>query len=206
MKITQIEKYKGNFFNIYLDGAYAATLSERIIFEFGLSEGAELSQEKFDEAVGTAQFYKARERAYYLLTYRDHSQKELAEKLRRNYPEETVEKVILHLVDLGLLNDRAYAEKLARQYLVTKKYGSRRALFEMQRKGIEREMAQEALDELDVDPHEQILGLLERKYGRKLEEKNGYRKALSALMRQGFSYDESSDALREYIRQTEEER
>lgn len=206
MKITQIEKYKGNFFNVYLDGAYAATLSERIIFEFGLSEGAELSQEKFDEAVGTAQFYKARERAYYLLTYRDHSQKELAEKLRRNYPEETVEKVILHLVDLGLLNDRAYAEKLARQYLVTKKYGSRRALFEMQRKGIEREMAQEALDELDVDPHEQILGLLERKYGRKLEEKNGYRKALSALMRQGFSYDESSDALREYIRQTEEER
>lgn len=206
MKITQIEKYKGNFFNIYLDGAYAATLSERIIFEFGLSEGAELSQEKFDEAVGTAQFYKARERAYYLLTYRDHSQKELAEKLRRNYPEETVEKVILHLVDLGLLNDRAYAEKLARQYLVTKKYGSRRALFEMQRKGIEREMAQEALDELDVDSHEQILGLLERKYGRKLEEKNGYRKALSALMRQGFSYDESSDALREYIRQTEEER
>lgn len=206
MKITQIEKYKGNFFNIYLDGAYAATLSERIIFEFGLSEGAELSQEKFDEAVGTAQFYKARERAYYLLTYRDHSQKELAEKLRRNYPEETVEKVILHLVDLGLLNDRAYAEKLARQYLVTKKYGSRRALFEMQRKGIEQEMAQEALDELDVDSHEQILGLLERKYGRKLEEKNGYRKALSALMRQGFSYDESSDALREYIRQTEEER
>lgn len=206
MKITQIEKYKGNFFNIYLDGAYAATLSERIIFEFGLSEGAELSQEKFDEAAETAQFYKARERAYYLLTYRDHSQKELAEKLRRNYPEETVEKVILHLVDLGLLNDRAYAEKLARQYLVTKKYGSRRALFEMQRKGIEREMAQEALDELDVDSHEQILGLLERKYGRKLEEKNGYRKALSALMRQGFSYDESSDALREYIRQTEEER
>lgn len=206
MKITQIEKYKGNFFNIYLDGAYAATLSERIIFEFGLSEGAELSQEKFDEAVGTAQFYKARERAYYLLTYRDHSQKELAEKLRRNYPEETVEKVILHLVDLGLLNDRIYAEKLARQYLVTKKYGSRRALFEMQRKGIEREMAQEVLCELDVDPHEQILGLLERKYGRKLEEKNGYRKALSALMRQGFSYDESSDALREYIRQTEEER
>lgn len=206
MKITRIEKYKGNFFNIYLDGAYAATLSERIIFEFGLSEGAELSQEKFDEAVKTAQFYKARERAYYLLTYRDHSQKELAEKLRRNYPEGTVEKVILHLVDLGLLNDRAYAEKLARQYLVTKKYGSRRALFEMQRKGIEREMAKEALDELDIDSHEQILGLLERKYGRKLEEKNGYRKALSALMRQGFSYDESSDALREYIRQTEEER
>lgn len=206
MKITRIEKYKGNFFNIYLDGDYAATLSERIIFEFGLSEGAELSREEFDEAAETAQFYKARERAYYLLTYRDHSQKELAEKLRRNYPEKTVEKVILHLVDLGLLNDRAYAEKLARQYLATKKYGFRRALFEMQRKGIEREMAQEALDELDVDPHEQILGLLERKYGRKLEEKNGYRKALSALMRQGFSYDESSDALREYIRQDEEER
>ena len=206
MKITRIEKYKWNVFNVYLAGDYAATLPERILFEFGILEGADLSREELGEAVEKAQFYKARERAYYLLTYRDHSQNELAEKLRRNYTEEVVEKVILHLMDLGLLNDRIYAEKLARNYLVTKKYGMSRALFEMQRKGIEREMAKEALDELEVDPHEQILRLLERKYGRKLEEKNGYRKALSALMRQGFSYDESSDALREYIRQTEEER
>ena len=60
-------------------------------------------------------YRKARERALYLLEYRDHSFKELYDKLEKNYSNEVCEAVMQKMVELGLINDEEYAEKYARQ-------------------------------------------------------------------------------------------
>ncbi len=196
MRITEIKKYKGQYYHIYIDGQYYKTFSDRIINEYHLHENEDYPEETLEEAAYQSLFLKARERAYYLLTYRDHSSKELLDKLRRNYPEEIAQDVLAQMKELGLLNDEAYAQKLAQYYLSTKLWGARRALFEMQKRGIPKEMAKEAIREMEEDPLSQIEELLERKYGRKLEEKNGKQKVFAALVRMGYSYDDCNSALR----------
>ena len=88
MKIQSVEKYKGNTYCIILENGKHLYINEKIVFEFGLKAGKEYSSEELSKALDTDMRRKAKERALYLLSYRDHSYIELLEKLEKTYIEE----------------------------------------------------------------------------------------------------------------------
>lgn len=145
-----------------------------------------------------ATFRRARERALYILEGRDCSYTELYEKLSKNYDDEICLAVCDNMVELSLIDDRRYAEKLARHYITVKKYGMYRAKQEMTRKGIPPEMAEEFLEEYEDDTIERITELIEKKYARYLGDEKGIRKVKSALVRMGYSYGDINAVLEEY--------
>lgn len=145
-----------------------------------------------------ATFRRARERALYILEGRDCSYTELYEKLSKNYDDEICLAVCDNMVELSLIDDRRYAEKLARHYITVKKYGMYRAKQEMTRKGISPEMAEEFLEEYEDDTIERITELIEKKYARYLNDEKGIRKVKSALVRMGYSYGDINAVLEEY--------
>lgn len=197
MKITSITKKNGTRWQIEVDDEYWAILDAEIIVNQHLKVGVELTEERMEEILRAADFRRARERALYLLDYRDHSRGEIVEKLSRNVDRVIAEEVADKLCELGLIDDGTYAKKLARHFLLTKKYGARRAEFEMRRKGIDGRLAAEAVAEVEPDE-----GLLEelalKKYGRYLEDDpdgKGRDKAIRGLMRLGHGYYEAEAAV-----------
>lgn len=197
MKITSITKKNGTRWQIEVDDEYWAILDAEIIVNQHLKVGVELTEERMEEILRAADFRRARERALYLLDYRDHSRGEIVEKLSRNVDRGIAEEVAAKLCELGLIDDGTYAKKLARHFLLTKKYGARRAEFEMRRKGIDGRLAAEAVAE--VEPDEDLLEELAlKKYGRYLEDDpdgKGRDKAIRGLMRLGHGYYEAEAAV-----------
>jgi regulatory protein len=124
-----------------------------------------------------------------LLSRRAHSRAEIRRKLgRRGYGEEEVESTVTRLVELGYLDDRAFAEGHVRRR--SSGLGRLALSAELAARGVDRAVADEALGGLDADGQlASATRLAERLFGRKAFA--GYREMLNSvgpkLMRRGFS-------------------
>jgi len=94
-----------------------------------------------------------------LLAQRPHFNAELAQKLRsRGFHEEEIEETLGDLESHGWLDDRRFAIEMASGPLARKGYGPRRMRAELERKGVDGEIAEAAVaavyesagDELDA--------------------------------------------------------
>ncbi len=203
MKITQIEKKSKTRYTVYVDGEYFYILDAEVLTENHVREGMEVTEAFLEQLKEDAQLRRARERAFYLLSYRDHSEQELYQKLRRNVSEEAAAQTVAKMLELGLLDDERYAGKLADYYLNQKQWSERKSLYEMRRKGISDSVARLALEACEVQPEEQLRRLIDTKYARYLGDQKGNQKVINALLRLGFSYGDVRAAVREYLEQIE---
>ena len=131
---------------------------------------------------------EAREAALRLLARREHSARELETKLvRKGWPESDVNQVIADLAEAGLQSDRRFAESFARQR-ASRYYGPRRIIAELAQRGIESELASEALEALEVDFFELAADFYRRKYGdsRQAPDYRERARRSQALYRRGF--------------------
>lgn len=149
----------------------------------------------------------AKKRAMYLLGGKDYSRRELIEKLKKNYSEENAVKAADFMCEYGYVDDSRYAEKLARNYIVGRKYGKSRAALMMRQKGLDPEIIEEALSAYSKeDITEEIAEILRKKYIDRLflpglEGKKEMQKIVAALARRGYSYGDIKSAL--YLLQEE---
>ncbi|WP_124098087.1 regulatory protein RecX [Ruminococcus sp. Marseille-P6503] len=204
LKILSVEKYKGNTWRIDFEGAEPAFLNSEIVLRYNLRVGAEIPENAWEEIVYSNELRRARERAMYLLDYRDYSYVELYKKLLNNYGEQICYDVCDRLAELGFINDRRYAESLARKYMEVKRFGYYRAAQEMKQKGLSKELIDEVLSEYEDTVDERICQLIEKKYLRRLEEDGGVKKVKNALARQGYSYSDINAALDRYLEEQED--
>ena len=146
---------------------------------------------------------EARARALRLLEKRDYSRKMLLDKLtEKGAPEEAAAAVVDRLCELGLVDDARFAALVARHY-AAKGYGLRRIREELYRRGIDRELWDDALAELPQtdDP-------VSRRFAQKLRGTPGkaddIRRAQSFLLRRGYSWEEIRSAAERYQAENEE--
>ncbi len=195
LKIISVEKYKGSTYRVDIENSEPAFLNSEIISKYNVRSSMEVSEDLWDEIVYSNEFRRARERAMYLLDYRDYSYSELYKKLLNNYGEQICYDVCDKLAELGFINDRRYAESLARKYMEVKKFGYFRAVQEMRLKGLSKELIDEVLSGYEDTVHERLAELIEKKYLRKLEDEDGVKKVKNALARQGYSYSDINAVL-----------
>ncbi|MEG2428956.1 MAG: regulatory protein RecX [Oscillospiraceae bacterium] len=197
MKITDVVKAKGERYTVYVDEEYFYIFDIEIIMQNGISIGVEVDEDDLDFFKSQAEKRTARERAYYLLGYRDHSKKELYDKLVKNARPEIANQIIDMVSEQGLLDDEKYAGKLARYYLSSKKWGKRRVMQEMFKRGIDKEIAINAIEQSNVNPIPQIIAIIEKKYYDLFEDYKSKQKAIAGLIRLGFDYDDIKHAIQE---------
>jgi len=167
-------------------------LDAEIIFNAGLKAGREIDQNALFELQKQSDLRRTRERALYLLGYKSHTKKELTDKLAKTSDEDTAAEIAGRMEELGLVNDADYAERYARQLTNSKGYGMSRIRQQLYKKGIDRELIDDTLEQLaqTVDVDEKISELIERKYQRYLGTKKGVDKTINALIRLGYRYDD----------------
>lgn len=190
MKIEKIEKYKGKTYGVYFEGAEPIFINSEIVSEYHLKAGSEIPESALAEVVRANDLRRARERALYLLDSREYSYIELFKKLEVNYDEDICYEVMNRLCELGLVDDRRYAERLGEYYIMTKGFGTYRASQEMYRKGISKELSDEVLEQYEDDTAVRLYEIVKAKYERYMTDEKGINKVKNALIRRGFSYED----------------
>lgn len=182
---------------VIFDNGERLYIHEKILAEYHLKEGINVPQEAAEEISAANDYRRARERALYLLDVRDYSFVELYKKLEKNYDEDICLRVCKNLAELRLINDRRYAETLARQLFEVKRVGMFKAKQELKRRGLSDNII-EAVTEPYADEEEtfsRLEELVERKYERYLTDEKGVKKVKNALLRQGYRYSEINAVL-----------
>ena len=126
------------------------------------------------------------------------SRKEFVKRLEKiNCPPEKAQEIAGWLEDLGYLDDAAYAREVAELY-TRKGYGKRKIRDEFYRRGVPRELWDEALGQIqEEDSASAIDAFLEKKLKGSRDPKD-VKRASDALARRGYRWPEISDALRRY--------
>lgn len=204
MTITAIEPRRKGLSALYIDGEFAMKLDTQTLLENRFDVGRDIDDEELHEIISLSNERRAKEKALWLISYRDHSKKELADKIRRTCDEDSAQKAVDRLEELGLVNDEVFARRYAEQLIFSKHMSKRGVSYELSRKGIDKELAQEILEDIDVDENEEIKAVLEKKY-RNLDDEKTRRRAVAALQRLGYGWDSIRRAMDDYSDYTEED-
>ncbi len=199
MIITDIVPKRKKLSALYIDGEFALKIDSETLLASRYSVGSEISDEQLKELVDSSKEKRAKEKALWLLSTRDHSKRELETKIRRTSDGDSAKKAVERMEELGLVDDEKFARRYADELINIKHLSERGAKYKLLEKGIDRDLAEKILEELSPDPREHIGILIEKKYLRYLFDEKGRRKTVSALERMGYSWSDISAVMNKYF-------
>ena len=203
MIVSALKKTSTDRILVEFEGGESLRSTLAAVTDARLYVGMELDEDAFAALKRSSSRGLERQKALELLSRRPHSRRELKDKLlRRGVSEEDAEDCVQWLSDRGFLDDEEYAGAVARHY-AAKGYGAGRVRSELQRRGIDRELAADTLSDLP-DNAGKIDAFLARKLT-DVNDREAVRKVSAALFRRGFSWEEIRAALRRFDSNIEEE-
>lgn len=205
MEIT-VNRGKQNKIHILCDGEYSYTVDAEYWFSSPYYGVENIDDEEelaaFYEAVGSRCAFIA---ALRLLSYHDYSKKEIVDKLIvKGHNRDYAFSAAIKLEEYGYINDERYAITLVENLIERKGMNKNAVKNELLRKGISREIADNAVESLDFDPILRIIDLLNTKYSRKITTEKGVKQTVAALQRLGYRWSDINSAFRRKEIETEE--
>jgi regulatory protein len=133
---------------------------------------------------------KARASALASLVMREHSIKELEDKLtRKDYQQDSIEIVIAECLKDNYLNDRRFAEIFWRSRS-RKGFGSKKIMMELKQKGIKTSLAIETSEQEELDFEQVIQAIYLKKFkGTEIKDFKDKLKRQNYLYQRGFDLD-----------------
>lgn len=189
--ITDIQKTKKGYFSIFANGEYALSVDDEILLKYKLKIGSKIDIDKLKELNYKTTYNKCLQKSLDILSRRQHSCKEISEKLLKYYPENIVEQIIQKLLDIDYLDDVKFCESYLSKCLNFNKYSIRKIKYDLFKKGISNDIIDEVLSNLNNELDESFLvkDLVLKKYISKLKN-NEYKKVFDSIVRRGFNYED----------------
>ena len=198
MKITRIEnsKHVQERVLVFLEEGDPLRITGHELLQFGLYPGMDLSHQLVVQLQAAGQRSESRVKAAQLASGRMLSRKELTDKLsRKGIDPDTAEETADWLESLGAVDDAGYAGVIVRHYGAMG-YGAGRVRQELMRRGVPRELWDEALAQLPPEG-EAIRRFLDAKLRGRAMTPEESRRLAAALQRRGFSWNDIRPALNE---------
>ena len=195
MRIVRIEnsKHVQERVLVYLEEGEPLRVTSHELLQFGLYQGMDLSPAVVIQLQASGKRSESRVKAARLASGRMLSRKELTDRLnRKGIGPDTAEETADWLEELGAVDDAAYAGVIARHYGGS--YGPGRVRQELQKRGIPRELWDDALAQLP-DSAGAIDAFLQSKLKGKAPDRATLKKLSDALLRRGFSWQDIRPAL-----------
>lgn len=192
MQVMQISGLDKKRMRIFLEDGRSFVLYRGEVRRYSLEEGAELSDGQYEEICSEILKKRARRRTMHLLEKMDRTEAQIREKLRQGfYPEEIIEDAVAYVKGYHYLDDSRYAENYVRNQ--REKKSRRKIQMELMAKGIDRELAEQTLEEECQRENEQelILKWVEKKhYSAQTADLKEKQRMYQFLMRKGFQSDD----------------
>ena len=198
VRVESVEVRRGRG-TVLLDDGTRLQVFASLLRERPLQAGDELDPEEYREWLLLHQYRSALDRAVASLAERPHSEEELRQLLlRAGYLSDTADMVVYKLHKEGLTDDEAFARAWVSSRM-GKRLGKRRIAMELQRKGISRDIAEDALEAAEPEDELEYAVSLASRELRKIKPGEDPRKSaqriLALLARRGYSYDVAREAL-----------
>ncbi len=204
MLITKLERQKKNHkrFNLYLDCEFYCGLYDDTLLKYGIASGDEVTEKQIEEIRGFDEYIYGKKIAFDYLSYRIRTISEIKKRLRKaKLQDEVIEKVVLHLQELKLVDDEAFARQLVAEKIKNKPSGKRmleKKLYEM---GIPKQVSEPVINELLDEETEKALALkIYEKLIPKLQglgKPEARQKIFAKLASRGFNFDIINEIIRE---------
>lgn len=183
----------GRFAVGFSDGS-EVKLSANAVADLGLHRGRALSDEELLALTAKLSLTKCKERALRVIGARPMSCKELFNRLvEKGEIPENAEETIDWLLELHYLDDAQYAGMVVRHY-AGKGYGPQKIKSELYRRGVPKELWDEAMEERPEDGGA-VYEFLCRKLKSDAPDRAEMKKATDALFRRGYSWDDIRTAV-----------
>ncbi len=192
MTVTGIEAATKTKYRVFIDGQFAFVLYKGELSRFHLTEGADISEDLYEEIRKDVVLKRAKSRSLHLLTDMGRTEVELRKKLTKDeYPADIVEAAIDYVKSYGYIDDPAYA----RDYIDSRKgKKSRKELYyQLLEKGLDRDLVNEAMEKCyeKEDAGEAIRTLMRRReYDPETADETQKQRFMAYLMRKGFAYED----------------
>ncbi|MCD8214548.1 MAG: RecX family transcriptional regulator [Clostridiales bacterium] len=205
MIITDIQRQKNNEkrYSVYTDGKFSFGVSDIDLLYYKLKVGESLSEEKYREILEGNAYIRARETALRFLGCRMRTKREITDRLKRDgFSEEIINRVLSFSEEYGYVDDRAFAEAYIEEKRRLKGFGGIRLKRELYQKGISPEIIEELSEKLSDDDTDIIKKAIDKKLkGKVPADRKELQRLYGYLMRKGYSYEKSKEALSEYMRE-----
>ena len=206
MRIERIEKskHKQERVLVFLEGGDLLRITGAELLRFGLYKGMDLSPALVVELQAAAQQSQLKQTAARMASGRMLSKKEVQRRLtKKGATEEQAADTADWLETLGAVDDEGYAGVIVRHYGAMG-YGPGRVKQELHRRGVPRELWDEALEEQN-DPVDRVVNFLDKKLRGQTQDPKLLKRATDALLRRGFRWEEIKTGLARYGARIEEE-
>lgn len=199
--ITDIkpQKKKKDRYSLFVNGKFLMGVYDDLVLEYGLSKGEKITYELINEILYEDLKKKSIRVALSLLSYKQRTVYELSKKLRdKDYDDEIIDITMARLIELGYVNDEQYA----RDFLEMRKSyaGSYKLKADLYRRGINSEIIDTVLSEIDTDnQYEELKAMCEKKNNQSegLTNEKKYNRVMSFLLRKGYNFADVKKAMAE---------
>jgi regulatory protein len=191
-----------------LDGSFAFALPATLVADERIDVGATLDGDRVNSLLAADQASRATEAALVFLSYRPRSEKEVRDRLRRGgFEQDAIEHAIARLHEWRYLDDADFARRWVENRTAHRPRGRRLLQQELRHKGIDVEIAREAIDDADLDETGAAEALARRRLPAYAgDEPAAIRRRLGAyLARRGYGYDVIRVALDRALGEPEDE-
>lgn len=194
MIVSEVVSFDKKRSKIYLDGEYAFLLYKGEIRQYCIEQGAELSEDVYEEILCTVLPKRAKLRAMNLLQKQDYTEKKLRDKLHDGcYPDSCINEAVDYVKSYHYIDDRRYATDYVQYYMSLR--SRNRIEMDLMKKGIARDLISDVMTACYefADPQieiKQATELLHKKhYDSKTADMKEKQRIMGFLYRKGFSQD-----------------
>lgn len=194
--ITSIrpQKFKKEWFNLFLDDKFAFSLPAETLVKAGLAENQIISSEKVAALIEENDFFTTYDKVLNFLSFRPRSKFEISQYLsKKEVGEKTKDKIMDKIKKLGFLDDEKFARWLVEQRSGTRPKGKYFLEEELRQKGVDKPLIKELMGELRPKESDfelaQKLALNKLENWKNLPSKEVKNKLFGFLFRRGFSYE-----------------
>ena len=203
-KLEPSRHVQGRFLVWFSGEKEPVRVTENEVLAFALYQGRELDDESYAQLLTSGGLSSAKARGAKMLGERPLSKKELIKRLReKGEAEGDAQAAADWLEEIGALSDGEYARSIVRHYSA-RGYGAQKLRYELQRRGIDRDLWEAALEE-QSDPVDRVIHFLDSRLRGRIPEEKELGRVTNALLRRGFRWDEIRTGLARYGAEIEEE-
>ena len=191
--------------DVYVDDEFSLTLSATVIQRTGLGLGDRLTRADRERLLSEEDAARAFARAGRLLAYRPRSEAELRRRFAdAGIPAAGADAAIERLKAGGLVDDAAFARYWVENRAAFQPRGERLLSAELRAKGIERDVARDAIEQEEQPPPAEQAYRVAQRYASRLDlaDHDDFRRRLGAhLSRRGFDSGTIADVTRRLWRE-----
>ncbi|MFB0959406.1 MAG: regulatory protein RecX [Clostridiaceae bacterium] len=183
-------------------------LSQEVAFRRSLRPGSRIELTELQDLIREDELVKAREAGLHLLDVRMRTRKEVRDKLKeKDFSDRAIEATLESLASYGFLDDEKFAQAYLKERI--RQRGSRAIEQELFQKGVDREIAQDLLEDMSDAEESHALAACRKKVlslkNRGLEENKIREKVYRFLLSRGYDYNLIKKVYNMTLEQAEEE-